>query len=50
MSFPHVYGQMDPSLAIVLKCLRCMLCGESRGAVTTCLVVTTILEVGILVV
>ncbi len=26
---PHVDGQMDPSLAIVLKGLQCMLCGES---------------------
>jgi hypothetical protein len=42
--------QMDPSLAIVLKGLQCMLRGDSRGAVTTCRFVTIILEVGILVV
>jgi Zn-finger protein len=23
---PHVDGQVDPSLAIVLACLQCMLC------------------------
>jgi hypothetical protein len=45
-----VDGQMDPSLAIVLKGLQCMLCGESWGAITRCWFVTIILEVGILVV
>jgi hypothetical protein len=47
---PHVDGQMDPSLVIVLKGLQCMLCGKSRGAITTCWFVTIISEVGILVV
>ncbi len=47
---PHVDGQMDPSLAIVLEGLQCMLCEESQGVVTTCWFVTIILEVGILVV
>jgi hypothetical protein len=32
--FPHVDGQIDPSLAICLARLRCMLCGQAIGVAT----------------
>jgi len=31
---PNVNGQIDPSLAVILVGLWCMLCGQSIGATT----------------